>query len=440
MRKIRFYAALTAAFILRFKYVLLVSIIVGIGMFFVGKFVLARLSPSNVQYVAIVGRYHVDELPSDVLNMIGQGLTKVDETGMPQPSLADSWKSPDNGKTWIFTLKQGLKWHDGTPVTSNSIQYTIDNVVVEHPDDKTVVFKLQSAYAPFPLVVSHATFSHGLIGTGEWKVTNISVKSTYVDELQLINIDGIRKYLRFYPSEDSAKVGYELGHVDSIQNLLEVTPFNSWSTATVVPHKNANLYVAVFFNERSTVFKENKALRQALSYSIDKSMWSDSRALGPIPSDSWAFNSQIKPYDFDIQRARDLLEPVLPKGQTLNIQLTTAPTLLPVAEQIAKNWQDVGIHTTVQAASTLPDDYDAYLTLYEVSLDPDQYLTWHSTQEATNVTHYANQRIDKLLESGRLEMDLEKRKKTYLDFQRFLLEDAPAAFLYHPTSFDIVRK
>jgi peptide/nickel transport system substrate-binding protein len=208
----------------------------------------------------------------------------------------------------------------------------------------------------------------------------------------------------------------------------------------VIPHQKPTLYVAVFFNERSAIFKDNKPLRQALSYAIDKSNWKDKRALGPIPEQSWAYNAQVKPYDFDVARAKELLSPVIPKGQTLNINLTTAPTLLQVADKIAKDWAQVGIHTQIQAASSLPSDYDAYLTLYEVSLDPDQYLTWHSTQESTNVTHFANQRIDKLLEDGRLEMDLEKRKKMYLDFQRFLLEDAPAAFLYHPTSFDIIRK
>lgn len=441
MRKIRFLVVLTVTFIRRFKFVLAFAVLIGVLIFLGGKFLSNKYFSSRVQYVGLVGRYHIDELPSDVLSLIGQGLTKIDENGKPQPSLATSWQSPDNGKTWIFTLEGGRKWHDGTPVTSSSIQYSFDSVTVERPDAKTLVFKLQSPYAPFPLVVSHAAFAHGLIGTGDWKVTNISVKSTFVEELQLANSSGEKRILRFYPNEDAAKAAFNLGHVDSLQGLLDPSPFTTWDSATVISNLKTNRYVAVFFNERSGVFKDNKPLRQALSYAIDKSPWAkDIRALGPIPEQSWAYNSQIKPYDFDVNRAEDLLKPIIQKDQEIKINLTTAPTLLPLAEQIAKDWEKIGIKAQVQASGILPDNYDAYLTLYEVSLDPDQYLTWHSTQEETNVTHYANQRIDKLLEDGRLEMDPEKRKKIYLDFQRFLLEDAPAAFLYHPTSFDIVRK
>lgn len=441
MRKTRFYAVLTVTFLSRFKFVIALSFVIGVILFLGGKYLSSRFSSAHTSYVGLVGRYHIDELPTDILGLIGDGLTKIDENGMPTPSLAKSWESPDNGKTWIFKLAEGRTWHDNAPVTSSSIQYSFDAVGIEYPDPATIVFKLQSAYAPFPLVVSHATFSHGLIGTGEWKVTNISVKSSYVDQLELVNAQNQKRIIRFYPNETAAKAAYQLGHVDKIQNLLDPTPLDSWNSVNVTTHEKQTLYVAVFFNERSEVFKDNKTLRQALSYAIDKSMWSGrTRAIGPIPETSWAYNPQIKPYDFDINRAQELIKPILPKGQTLRVRLTTAPTLLSVAEQIAKDWAKIGVNTQVQAANTLPGDYDAYLTLYEVSLDPDQYLTWHSTQEATNVTHFSNQRIDKLLENGRLEMDQEKRKKIYLDFQRFLLEDAPAAFLYHPKSFDIVRK
>ncbi len=441
MRKIRFYAVLTVTFLSRFKFVIAGAFVVGIVLFLGGKYISSKFSSAHTSYIGLVGRYHIDELPPEVLSMIGEGLTKIDDTGMPKPSLAKSWESKDQGKTWVFKLAEGRTWHDGTPVTASSIHYSFDAVSVEYPDSNTIVFKLQSAYAPFPLVVSHATFSHGLIGTGEWRADNISVKSSYVDQLDLVNVSGEKRIIRFYPNENAAKAAYELGHIDIIQNLLDPSPLDSWSSVTVNAHEKQTLYVAVFFNERSEVFKDNKPLRQALSYAIDKSMWTGkTRAIGPIPEDSWAYNPQIKPYDFDLNRAQELIKPILPKGQVLTIRLTTAPTLLSIADQIAKDWGKIGVHTQVQAAGTLPDDYDAYLTLYEVSLDPDQYLTWHSTQEATNVTHFSNQRIDKLLENGRLEMDPEKRKKIYLDFQRFLLEDAPAAFLYHPKSFDIVRK
>ena len=94
----------------------------------------------------------------------------------------------------------------------------------------------------------------------------------------------------------------------------------------------------------------------------------------------------------------------------------------------------------MQVTSSFPDEYSAFLAIYEIPSDPDQYFLWHSTQTATNVSKYSNQRIDKLLEDGRTTTDQDERKKIYLDFQRFLLEDAPATFLVHPISYTIARK
>ena len=94
----------------------------------------------------------------------------------------------------------------------------------------------------------------------------------------------------------------------------------------------------------------------------------------------------------------------------------------------------------MKVESGVPDQYQAILVTQEIPSDPDQYTLWHSTQTQTNLSHYANPKIDKLLEDGRKESDPEKRKKIYFDFQRYLVEDAPAVFLFHPTTYTIIRK
>ena len=89
--------------------------------------------------------------------------------------------------------------------------------------------------------------------------------------------------------------------------------------------------------------------------------------------------------------------------------------------------------------TSVPVDYDAFLATVDIPKDPDQYSLWHSTQATTNISKYKNPRIDKLLEDGRTELDQDTRKKIYLDFQRFLVEDVPAIFLYHPIFYTISR-
>jgi len=77
---------------------------------------------------------------------------------------------------------------------------------------------------------------------------------------------------------------------------------------------------------------------------------------------------------------------------------------------------------------------------FQVPSDPDQYQFWQSTQEDTNITHYTNLKIDKLLEDGRKTLDKDTRKKIYADFQRYLVDDSPVIFLYFPKAYTVERK
>jgi len=113
---------------------------------------------------------------------------------------------------------------------------------------------------------------------------------------------------------------------------------------------------------------------------------------------------------------------------------------LTIADSISKNWHEVGVKSEVQVSSLIPQDYQCFLAILDIPHDPDQYSIWHSTQTQSNLSKYQNPRIDKLLEDGRIELNTEERKVIYLDFQRFLLEDAPAVFLYHPVVYSIERK
>ena len=69
---------------------------------------------------------------------------------------------------------------------------------------------------------------------------------------------------------------------------------------------------------------------------------------------------------------------------------------------------------------------------WSLSLDPDQYSIWHSSQQAPgqfNFISYSNPRVDKLLEAGRLELDPDKRVKIYHEFAKILQEDSPIVYL-----------
>jgi peptide/nickel transport system substrate-binding protein len=236
-------------------------------------------------------------------------------------------------------------------------------------------------------------------------------------------------------------LAFELGDVDQIIGILDPSPFSSWPKVKIDKTSNTGEYVAVFFDTQDKTLSD-KNLRQALSYAINKGALGGERAISPISIDSWAYNPQVKPYDYDPVKAKQMVEDYETSAKTgsLSITLTTPPILLTQAESISKDWQAIGVNVSLQVISNVPSDYQAFLAIFDIPNDPDQYSIWHSTQTATNITHYQNPRIDKLLEDGRSTISIEDRKQIYLDFQRFLVEDSPAAFLYYPTNYTISRK
>ena len=440
MFKPRFIFRFLFAFVLRFKTLLILGLCLG---FFLSLIFLLRSSSfikGTTQVIGVTGRFSVDSLPLEILSLSGRGLTKINAEGLVEPDLAESWESIDSGKTWQFTLKDDIFWQDGEVITADSLNYGFLNVPSETPDAKTIIFKLENPFAPFPWIVSRPTFKSGLLGAGEWEVTDISLGGNFVQKLILANKNKDKKIFKFYPLEERSKLAYKLGEVDILTDLFDPKPFDSWETAEITTEVNFNRYVAIFLNTEEKKLSQ-KSLRQALAYGLDKGKIGEQRTISTISPTSWAYNPQVKSYELDIQRAKDLISE-LPEEikNDLSVNLVTTPTLLSDAEKIVKEWENIGVKTVLQVSSSTPSEFQAFLVALDIPTDPDQYTLWHSTQVATNLSKYKNPRIDKLLEDGRVTLDLEERRKIYLDFQRFLVEDSPAIFLYHPISYTVKRK
>lgn len=439
--RLRYILRLVSAFISRFKALLLIGIGFGILIFFIVGLVFPIFFGKSLEKIGVTGRYTPTTLPIPILRMIGQGLTKLEKDGNVVPDLASSWETTDKGKAWTFHLKNDVLWQDGKSVTSAGINYAFSDVTITRPDASTIIFKLQNTYSAFPSVVSRPTFKSGLLGSGEWRVKNLSLAGSFVDEIQLENNDKERVVYRFYPTEEQTKLAFKLGKIDRIEGVFDPKPLDTWAKIKINKEIDTGKYAAVFLNTTATHLAD-KSVRQALSYAIDKEALNGSRAISPISVDSWAYNPQVKPYDYDPKKAQDMIAEYTEAGkiEDMTINLNATPALLSQAESIAKDWEKAGVKVNLQIASSIPTEYQALLAVFDVPDDPDQYSIWHSTQTRTNLSRYSNPRIDKLLEDGRTEIDTQTRKQTYFDFQRYLVEDSPAIFLYYPTLYNIERR
>lgn len=402
--------------------------------------VFPRITHAN-ETIGIVGEYTPDNLPRSITNLISMGMTVTGADGKVIGAIAERWEASDSGKMWTFYLKKDLKWQDGANVTSNDINYNFNDAEVTKSDKYTITYKLNTGFAPFPVTLSRPIFKTGLLGLGEWRVVRLSLAGTFVETLTLEDKNKDTRTYKFYPTESRAKLAYQLGQVDKLNDLTKVEPFENWNTLDLEKKVNKQRYVALFLNTSDNITAD-KEFRQALNYAIDKSKFGEDRAVSPISSGSWVYNPSVKPYNQDIKHAKELISSaeIDPEAKkSLKMKLTTVSDLLPLAEEIQKNWKEIGIETTIQVTSYVPDDFQAHLAIYDVPSDPDQYAIWHSSQLKNNITRFKNVRIDKLLEDGRLETNSEKRRQIYFDFQRFLVEDTPAIFLYYPSYFNVSR-
>lgn len=451
-KKLRFAARFAVSLVAKYRLAIVIGLVVGALSFFSFPLLLTRLPVLRpTQKVGLVGRYTISDLPPNITSKISIGLTILSPSGQTSPGLADSWQATDSGKTYVFTINPDFRWHDGSPLKSPDIKYSFKDAAVSYPDDRHLVISLTDPFAPLPAIVSKPVlkstgFPRRYLGVGAYKIAGFTRNGPLIESVSLTPAapDSTLPNLRyiFYPTQSQARTALKLGVLSSIEDLPDPADLSQWPNLNLTPLVHTDRYVAVFFNTEDPFLTGSggKNLRLALSYAIDKSRFpQDRRAYGPISTDSWVYNADVKHYEQDVNRAKTLLKTAGDKiPQPLN--LSVVPAYLDVAEAVKSDWEALGLSVNLQVTPDLPDGFQTLIVAQSIPADPDQYNLWHSTQTATNITKLKNPRIDKLLEDGRKIIDPTERRQTYLDFQRFLLEEVPAVFLFHPQTYTITRK
>lgn len=391
----------------------------------------------NTVSEGFVGTFQEHDLPTEVTRLVSSGLVETDPSGRMTPKIADSWEVNKDATVYKFRLRSGLKWTSGAAIKSSDMDFAIPNTEVSFPDDKTIEFKLKESYAAFPSLLTKPIFKRDtLMGVGPYKISKIEKSRIFITKVILDpTVDNMPQILvRFYPNEKTAMTGFSLGEVQSLWGVssrnLEA---NSLGLYTRVDYTKI---VTIFYNMKDNVVGgSNRSLRQALSFSAP-SIESEVEANNPYPPSSWAFNGAVKNYLGNLDEAKSALERAKSSGGKdileKEIVLTTTPQLEDIGKKVVAAWRGLGVNALLRVESGIPQNFQALLITQSIPTDPDQYFLWHETQKETNLTRYDQKRVDKDLEDGRKLLDEEDRKEKYLDFQKVLLEDSPATFLYFP--------
>lgn len=255
----------------------------------------------------------ISDADRDMTVLVYSGLLHTTIDGELLPDLAETYSISDDKKTYTFTIREDAVFHDGTPVTSDDVIFTIERaqdplvkspkranwegVVVEKKDSRTVTFTLKQPYAPFienmtlGILPQHIwketdaeTFSFSPIntepiGSGPYKIASIKTNSSRVPTLYhlvpfskyTLGKPYIRNiYMRFYSSEQTLLEGYERGEVDSINTISpeyadKAQVRNARIETTPLPR-----IFGLFFNQNQAPVFTLAEVRQALDISAPR--------------------------------------------------------------------------------------------------------------------------------------------------------------------------
>lgn len=393
-------------------------------------------SPSAIR-IGLVGTYQEHDLPKELTELASVGLVKIDQDGRVKQNLVDEWEANNDATEFKFKLKENLRWFDNTLVKASDLEFNIPNTEVSFPDDKTIQFKLKEPYSPLPSLLTKPVFKKGtLLGIGPYRITKIEKSRIFITKITLQANDPKLPeiYVRFYPNESVAVTGFNLGEVQALLGLSNPKLLTTNSLIGAKQKTDYSKIVTILFQTQDLLLK-NRSLRQALAYQTPE-IKGEEVANNPYPSNSWVYNSDSKKYLSNSKEAKAALERAksnLPDDK-LNSELilTATPNLEEVGKIVVAAWKDLGFDAKVRVESGIPQNFQALLITQSIPVDPDQYFLWHATQVKTNLAKYDSKRVDKDLEDGRKLTAEDERRAKYFDFQKTLLEDAPAVFLYFP--------
>ncbi len=428
---------------------------------------------------------------------IYSGLVYLDSELQVQPDIAQSWTTSPDGKTYIFSLKDNVKFHDGRVLTAADIKYSLERACdpltgsataglylndivgsadvlsaktkeiagIKVIDTKTLSITIDAPKAyflakmayPTAFVVDKNDVESGRDwwkqpnGTGPFKLKNWipGQQITLERNSEFYRGPAQIETINFHILSGNPTDLYELGEIDIApvyQNYIDVAidPKGDFSQElNMVPELGLN-YIG--FNVQTPPFDDIN-VRQAFCQSINKDkiikiILKDTvrNAVGIIPPGMPGYNADLTGYDFNIEKARELI------SESKYADLSHFPAItMTVAGQgnylqedlaaIIQEWQNnLGIKITVRQLET-----DIFLYRLNEEIDEMFYMGWIAdypdpqdfleyllkTGSYYNAGKYSNKDVDALLQTAAVEQDAAKRMAMYQQAEQIIMQDAP---------------
>ena len=482
-----------------------------------------RAGPSN--QLLIVGydrepdtmNRYATHILEDIQSCVVEGLVTSDERMNIVPVLAAELPTLDNGGVKLradggmdvtWKLRPGVKWHDGKPHTSADVKFTVDAInkgdwkpestdgfdriaSVDTPDSLTAVVHYKEVYAPYQMQFFRGTlpkhlldgrdidkandYNRSPLGTGpyrivEWKTGEYVLLEKMKDYWRGPDYPKIDRILFRFLANTTTRINQlKSGEV----HVVALVPWDKVRELRAVPSLRLNQvlgngYEHITLNEKHFPAFADVRVRQALAHAIDRELLVrtvlDSLVTtvnGAVQPLSWAYEPNVRKYDYDPATARKLLDDAGWKlgadsvrskdGKPLAFTIITQAGFAireNIAQAVQRQLRDVGVNTSVRlidgtsiSSVWFSGEFDAMLHWWQMGADPEITLFFAADRTppaGRNINYFADDSLTRLLYASDRTVDQAKRTELLKAAQRRVADLVPELVLYNTSKIDAV--
>ncbi len=420
-------------------------------------------------------------------------LFSYDENMELIPELATGYEAVNN-TVWKITLRENVAFHDGTPMTSDAVVYSINRVRdpnntrssqydfiedVSALNDHTVLITTKKPYAP-----TIASLTDPIVSIVNPEASDLAASPSGTGPYEFESFEPgielvVKKNTDYWGDEPQLDVAVFNYVSDPVTRSLKLEGGDVQIADGIPPAEVARLDAKddinihneetmrtgfMYVNTRKAPLDDIN-VRKAINHAIDREQVIDaalegvggSPAVGVFPSlFSWSANDQLDPYEHNPEKALGMLAQAGIEdvdgdgtldyaGETFALNIKTyasRPEMKPAAEAMAAQLREIGIESEAiilesgaLSADMSNGNYDLGLYAWGVAPtgDPDYFLSQHfaSDSKYAGWTGYSNENVDEWLEMGRTTMDNDQRLEYYNNIQKQVFEECPEIFVFY---------
>jgi peptide/nickel transport system substrate-binding protein len=417
----------------------------------------------------------------EVLENVFDTLVEPDENLEMRPALAQAWEVSPDQLTWTFQLRDGVRFHDGSPLTAQDVVYSYRRIMdeklsnvdkfsavadVSAPAEDTVRIQVRQ---PTPnlltnlggfkgmAIVSRANVESGRIathpvGTGPFAFASqrsgdsitLTANADYWGGAP--RVPGVT--FQFISEPSTALSALQAGEIDwtdaiPTQRVSQLADDDSIHLA-VTP---SNDYWYLALNEARAPWDDVR-VRRAIAYAIDRDAIVAATSYGTAVANQLAIPEgnpwyiRYDAYRYDIEEAKRLLAEAGTAPVDMDMLVTSEyPATVTAAQVIADNLKPLGITVnirTVDMATWLDEqnngNFDMLMMGWLGNIDPDDfYYAQHHTGGSSNAQKFSDPEVDRLLDAGRVQTARDARADDYAKAATLIADGVSYIYLYNPS-------